>query len=188
MSKAYKLAFDMLFEFQKQVPGSKLSERSFEWESGGGNHKELHMNHLITIEGSVDERPFMLVFQTDAPEGKDHGLELFLSAMQVPVDLKIRPRPFFTLFIGGKIKVNSTALSQLLFTSTKEHRKQATALANDPELEIPLSTIDWKQARVIDFQEGAGISMHHPAEMVMAVSPEWLRVTSATLIQLLLVC
>ena len=188
MNKAYKLAFDMLFEFQKQVPGTKLSERSFEWESGGGSHREVHLNHLITIEGSVDERPFMLVFQTDAPEGKNPGLELFLSAMQVPVDLKVRPRPFFTLFIGGKIKVDSTKLSRLLFTSPKEHRTQATSLANDPELEIPLSTVDWNQVRAVEFQEGSGISMRYPAGTVMAVSPEWLRVNTTTLIQLLLVC
>ena len=188
MNKGYQQAFDSLFEFSKQIANGKLSERSFEWESGGGSHREVHMNHLISVEGSMDDRPFMLVFQSDPPEGKERGLELFLSAMQVPVDLKIRPRPFFAWFVTGKIKVASELLKHLLFTSPKQYRDQATELAKQPDLVEPLGAVDWGPVRSLEFQEGSGVSMCFFGEMVGAVSPEWLRANLEPLYEVLLVC
>ncbi len=188
MTVAYQNAFDSLFEFSKQIPGGKLSERSFEWESGGGNHREVHHNNLITVEGAVDDRPFMLIFQTDPPGGQERRLELFLSAMQVPLDLTVRPRPWFTWFIRGKIKVADEQVRQLLFTCPRQYRSPACELANRPELIDIVGAVDWGGVRSVEFQEGAGISMCFMGEMVSAVSPEWLRASLDPLYQLLLVC
>jgi len=188
VSKYYQRAFDSLFEFSKQIPAGKLSERSFEWESGGGNHREVHMNHMITVEGAVDDRPFMLIFQSDPPEGKDRGLELFLSAMQVPVDLKIRPRPWFTWFIKGKLEVDARELGHLLFTCPKQSRAQAAQVTKQPDLAAALGAVAWDQARSVELQEGSGISMCFAGEAVFALSPDWLRAGLDPLYQLLLVC
>lgn len=188
MARSYQNAFDSLFEFSKQIAGGKLSERSFEWESGGGNHREVHMNHMITVEGAAGDRPFMLVFQSDPPEGRERGLELFLSAMQVSVDLTVRPRPWFSLFTRGKIKVEAEQVKHLLFTCPKQHRGPACELARRTDLIEILSAVDWGGVRSVQFQEGSGISMCFMGEMVGAVSAEWLRANLDPLYQLLLVC
>jgi hypothetical protein len=188
MATDYQRAFESLFEFSKQPPGARLSERSFEWESGGGSHRKVHLNHVITLEGALDDRPFLILFQSDPPEGAARGLELFLSAKQVPVDLQIRPRPLFAWFVSGKLKVRSERLKHLLLTSPRQYRERAARLINQSDLELPLGEIDWGQVRAVELQEGAGVSATYAGASVFAVSAGWLRAQLEPLVQLLLAC
>jgi hypothetical protein len=189
MPVAYQKAFETLYGFVQDTPGTRIQERTDEWDAGGGRHREVHINHMINVEGHWEQRPYMLIFQDDPPNPGDRGLELFFSAMKLKGEFTVTPKRFFSFFTSNRVKPCSTNLkAKLVFTCPGDQRETVQRMLDNPELEELLMELPWDRIQSIEFQDASGISLHLRAEVVLEVSQPWLEDWLGRLAQMVLCC
>ncbi|HOX45501.1 MAG TPA: hypothetical protein PK668_18025 [Myxococcota bacterium] len=184
--------FDVLYRLGQQLPGSRLSERTYEWVRGGGNHSQTVECDQATLETAWQGRPLLVQFQTDPPPPDLPGAELFLSSKQVAFDLKLRPRGFFDWlpWLSGLRPESPSLRSQYTFLcpTAAHHPAARELLKRAAELEEELPRLPWGLLARLDFQEGAGLSGRYRPHVLQLMDRAWLDQQAEVLARLLLLC
>jgi hypothetical protein len=184
--------FDVLYRLGQELPGSRLNERTYEWEEGGGNHRRTVECYQVTLETAWQARPLLVLFQTYPRPPDLPGAELFLTSKQVAFDLKLRPRGFFDWlpWLSG-LRPDSPSLRTQYTCQcpVAAHRQAARAfLARTAELEEELPRLPWGLLARLDFQEGAGLSGRYRPHVLQLMDRAWLEAQAEALARLLLLC
>jgi hypothetical protein len=184
--------FEVVHRLGQEFPGSRLSERTYEWEEGGGHQRHPVECYRIALETSWQERPLLVVVQTHPPPPDLAGVEVFLSSKQVAFDLRVRPRGFldFLPWLSGLRPASESLGRAFTFTcSAADHRPAARALLERADdLEIELARLPWGPLARLDFQEGAGLSGRYLPHVLQLLDRAWLEAQAESLARLLLLC
>ncbi len=192
MANPSAIIFDVLYRLSQDLPGSRLSERTYEWEQGGGNHRRTVECYQATLETAWQGRPLLVLFHTDPQPPELPGAELLLTSKAVAFDLRVRPRGFFDWlpWLSGLRPSSPSLRQQYTFENPTAATRQAAwmLLGRTTELEAELPRLPWGLLARLDFQEGAGLSGRYRPHVLQLMDRAWLEAQAEALARLLLLC